>query len=184
MTAATNQNEFLDWYRPLHNRFLRYCDSRCIGLDSAEDLVQDAILSALESWDKLSDKNKLLAYMIGIVNNQLRNRLRSKAVHQRYLENRQRQLSIRLDNQAALVLDLEYLLKAMDELPEAQREAILLKAASGFSIQEIAKIQNSTPGAVKTRISRARQQLKRLIDEDGQPLTLAQRLRIYSSILL
>ncbi len=72
----------------------------------------------------------------------------------------------------------------MDELPEAQREALLLKAASGFSIQEIAKIQNSTSGAVKTRISRARQQLKRLIDEDGQPLTLAQRLRIYSSILL
>ena len=182
--AEQQQSEFLDWYRPLHAQFLRYCDSRCIGLDSAEDLVQDAILSALESWDKLKDKDKLLAYMIGIVNNQLRNRLRSKAVHQRYLENRRRQLTDRLESKPELVLDLEYFLNAMDDLPEAQREALLLQAVSGFSIERIAKIQQASPAAVKTRISRARKQLRQLVAADSQPTSLNQRLLTFSSILL
>lgn len=178
------QTAFLEWYRPLHQQFLRYCDSRCMGLDSAEDLVQDALLSALESWDRLKDKDKLLAYMIGIVNNQLRNRLRSKAVHQRYLDNRRRQLNDRLETRPELALDLEFLLRAMDQLPAAQREALLLQAVSGFSIERIANIQNASPAAVKTRISRARKTLRQLMAEDDRPLSLSQRLVALSSILL
>ncbi|MEL6140869.1 MAG: RNA polymerase sigma factor [Bacteroidota bacterium] len=181
---AQKKSEFLAWYEPLHDRFLRYCDSRCLGLESAEDMVQDAILSALESWDRLADKDRLLAYMIGIVNNRLRNRLRSKAVHRRYLEARRRQLTDRLPARPEAVLDLHYLLKAMDELPELSKEALLLTAVSGFSIKKVAEIQQCSEGAVKTRISRARAQLKELLAEDGRPMSLAQRLRIYTSILL
>jgi len=182
--SSQQKHEFLAWYEPLHDRFLRYCDSCCIGLETAEDLVQDAILSALESWDRLTDKDRLLAYMIGIVNNQLRNRLRSKVVHHKFLENRKRQLTDRLPARPEAVLDLHYLLKAMDELPILSKEALLLTTVSGFSIKEVAKVQQCTEGAVKTRISRARARLKELLAEDGRPMPLSQRLRIYTSILL
>ncbi|MEO0734682.1 MAG: RNA polymerase sigma factor [Bacteroidota bacterium] len=184
MTASAPQQEFLRWYAPIHERFLRYCDARTLGLKSAEDLVQDAVLSALEQWDQLEDKSRLLAYMIGIVNNRLRNELRSRKVHRTYLANRRRILEERLPARPEAALDLHFLLKAMDELPADQREAILLQAVSGFSIQEIADLQQTTPGAVKTKISRGRRCLKALLAEDGRPLSLRQRLHIYTSILL
>jgi len=184
MPTPSQQSAFLKWYSPIHDRFVRYCDARCLGLDDPEDMVQDAILSTLEQWNALADKDRLLAYMIGIVNNRLRNRLRSKAVHRRYVEARKRTLDERLPARPEAALDLHFLLRAMDELPGPQREALLLQAVSGFSIHEIAAVQQISPGAVKTRISRARKQLKDLLAEDGSPLSLRQRLHIYTSILL
>ncbi len=184
MTAPDTATAFMTWYALHHERFSRYCRSRALGLDSADDIAQDAILSALEQWDRLTDKSRLLAYMIGIVNNRVRNSLRSARVHQRFLEERQRQLSARLPARPELALDLHYLLRAIDGLPEASREALLLLTVSGFSIREIAEIQQSTEGAVKTRVSRARRQLRETFDEDGRDLPLAERLRIYASILL
>ena len=60
----------------------------------------------------------------------------------------------------------------------------LLTAVSGFSVKEVAEIQQTSEGAVKTRISRARKQLRDTFDENGKPLSVADRLRIYASILL
>lgn len=174
----------MHWYTPLHEKFSRYCQSRALGLRSGEDIQQDAILSALERWDRLEDKDRLLGFMIGIVNHRIRNVLRSKKVHDRYLGERRRILADRLPARPELALDLHYLLKALDALPEPAREALLLTAVSGFSIEEVADLQHSTPGAVKTRISRARSRLRDTFAEDGRSLTVAERLRIYSAILL
>ena len=180
----TTRAEFLQWYEPLHERFLRYCDSRALGIHSAEDLVQEAVLAALAGWDRLEHKDRLLGYMIGIVNNQLRSLRRRAKFRGEWSEERMALLESRLGGDAETALDLHYLLKAMDELPEDQHEALLLQAVSGFSIREIAEIQCVSEGAVKTRISRARAQLRELLSEDGRPLTVGQRLRIYASILL
>lgn len=177
-------DKFMRWYAPFHDRFMRYCQSRVFGLDSAEDIAQDAILSALEQWDRLEDKSRLLPYMIGIVNNRVRNALRSRRVAQRFVAERKRQLSDRLPARPEVALDLHYLLRAIDDLPAAAREALLLTAVSGFSIREVAEIQQATEGAVKTRISRARQQLRDTFAEDGRSLPLSERLRIYTSLLL
>jgi len=184
MTSTSTQQDFLRWYTPVHERFLRYCDARCLGLGSAEDLVQDAVLSALEQWDALENKDRLLAYMIGIVNNRLRNELRSRAVHRRYVEHRKRALSERLPARPEAALDLHFLLKAMDELSANQREALLLQAVSGFSIREIADLQQVSPGAVKTRISRARTRLKEIVGADERRADLRERLHAFTSILL
>ncbi|PHI21100.1 hypothetical protein CEQ90_04795 [Lewinellaceae bacterium SD302] len=184
MTQTTQQTQFLEWYRPIHASFLRYCDSHCLGFQQAEDMVQDAILSALEQWDAIENKDRLLAYMIGIVNNRRRNELRSKKVREKFLAERKRIIQVHFPSLPEAALDLHYLLKAMDTLPEAEREALLLFAVSGFSIREVAEIQVATQGSVKTRISRARKRLRELLAEDGRPLTLRQRLQIFTSILL
>ena len=56
-------------------------------------------------------------------------------------------------------MDREWLYKALSRLPEQQREAILLFEISGFSIKEIAVLQESSESAIKQRLSRGRQQL-------------------------
>ena len=82
-----------------------------------------------------------------------------------------------------VALDIQLLLKKLNELPEKQSEAITLFEISGFSIREIAAIQDSTEGATKTRISRGRQNLKELLSEKPGTMSVSQRLAVYASIL-
>jgi len=64
-----------------------------------------------------------------------------------------------------VLLDIQILYMHIRKLPEAQGDALLLYEISGFSMKEIAVIQNSTEGAVKTKISRGRKMLKQMLSE-------------------
>jgi len=37
----TAHQEFLDWYQPIHEPFVRFCSSKAIGWMEIEDLVQE-----------------------------------------------------------------------------------------------------------------------------------------------
>ena len=182
--ASSDHRAFMQWYTPIHERFARYCASRSLGLkEDGKDIMQDAILSALEQWPAIEHKGRLLSYMIGIVNHRLRNKLRSAAVHRRFVAERQRQLSERLPARPELALDLHHLLRVIDTLPEASREALLLHTVSGFSVREVAELQQASEAAVKTRISRARARLRRYTEAERR-MSLSDQLQTYASILL
>ena len=62
-----------------------------------------------------------------------------------------------------------HLRDAMAELPDDQREAIIMVGAAGFSYDEAAEIADVAPGTIKSRVSRARARLTELMgDVDGQ----------------
>ena len=182
MIASTPHQEFLDTYQPLHGQFIRYCSSRAYGLIETEDLVQEAILAGLENYERIRNKQQLLGFLIGVANNIIRNKRRRLKFKGHWDEQAFEKLQSRAPS-PDIALDLHYLLKAMDQLPEKQKEAILLFEVSGFSIREVSEIQQSTESATKTRISRGRQKLKDLLAEDSRSMTLSQRLAIFSSIL-
>ena len=52
---------------------------------------------------------------------------------------------------------------AIDALPEAFREVIVLREIEGFSYAEIARLLDCPPGTVMSRLARARQFLRRLL---------------------
>lgn len=174
------KHQFLEWYQPIHEPFTRYCSSRAYGLIETEDLVQEAVLAALQGFERLRDKEKLLSFMIGVVNNIIRNKNRRKKFKASWDEKVLEKLESQAQN-PEVALDIHYLLKALDQLPEKQKEAILLFEISGFSMKEISEIQESSLSATKTRISRGRQELKRLLSEDGRKMPLSKRLAIYAS---
>jgi RNA polymerase sigma-70 factor (ECF subfamily) len=64
-------------------------------------------------------------------------------------------------------LDLQDFRKALNELPDDQREAIILIGASGFSYEEAAEICECAVGTIKSRVSRARVRLQELLDIKG-----------------
>ncbi|MEM1321516.1 MAG: RNA polymerase sigma factor [Bacteroidota bacterium] len=182
MYAAHSHQEFLDWYQPLHEQFVRYCSSRSYGVIETEDLVQEVILAALEGFAKVRDKERLLGYMIGVANNMIRNKKRRLKFRGDWDQQAFEKLeSQQLDPEVAL--DIHYLLKAIEQLPEKQKEALLLFEVSGFSIREISQIQGASEAAIKTRLSRCRKKLKTLLAEDQRPMSMAQRLAIFSSLL-
>ena len=56
----------------------------------------------------------------------------------------------------------------LNQLPESQKEVILLLKVSGMSLEEVARATSSTVGAVKQKAHRAYEKLRRLLGEhDG-----------------
>jgi RNA polymerase sigma-70 factor, ECF subfamily len=168
--AEAVHEEFLALYRPIHDQFVRYCSNHAYGLIDTDDLVQETVLSTLQRFHAIREKHKLLGYMIAAANNIVRNHLR----RQKFTGTFNEKAFKRLESQGMspeTALDIHHLHLALQELPVKDKEAILLFEISGFSIDEIAVIQEATPGATKTRLSRAREKLRRMLDdsETGEP---------------
>lgn len=181
MKANTHQ-EFLSWYEPIHGSFIRYCSTVSYGIIETEDLAQEAILATLQNFSRVKDKQKLLGYMIGVVRNLVSNQRRRK----KFQANWDEALLEQLENHTQspeVALDIHFLLKALDQLPEKQKEAILLFEVSGFSMKEISVMQDSSVSATKTRISRGRKLLKEALADDTSKSSLTNRLAVFSSII-
>ena len=180
---ATIKSTFLKEYQALHEPFVRYCASRSYGLLETEDLVQESILIALENFEKIKNADRLLAYLIGIANNLTKRYSRRQKFSGHWQEEQVAKLESKLGD-AELSLDIHYLHQAIQQLPAAQREAVLLFHISGLSIKELADLQQSSESAVKTRLSRARATLKKILVDEDHHVPLSKRLAIYASVLL
>jgi len=178
-----NNQAFLHLYEPVHDQFVRYCSSQAYGILETQDLVQEAVLITLGAFDRIQNQQKLLSFMIGVVNNIVKNKRRRRKFQAEWDETVLAKLESQLQD-PDVALDIQYLLKALQELPEKQREAIMLFEISGFSIREISDIQASSVSATKTRLSRARKQLRTLLSEESGRLPISKRLAIYASIIL
>jgi len=63
-------------------------------------------------------------------------------------------------------VEFEEFRAALGELPQDQREALLLVGASGFSYEEAAAICECAVGTIKSRVNRARTRLAELLGID------------------
>ncbi len=74
-------------------------------------------------------------------------------------------------------LEFNELRMALAALPVDQREALILVGAGGLSYEEAAEICNCAVGTVKSRVSRARDALRRILEsgdfqrDDGRAVT-------------
>src|SRR3546814_2471389 len=62
-------------------------------------------------------------------------------------------------------LHLSDVQRGLLELPESQREALILVGAGGFSYEETAEICGCAGGTVKSRVARARVALEKIVTE-------------------
>jgi len=58
--------------------------------------------------------------------------------------------------------------RALEGLKPVQREAVVLHEIEGFSVEEIAEMQGVTLSAVKSRLTRGREKLRRYYERHGQ----------------
>ena len=165
-----SRTAFATTYRAVHAPFARYCASRCLGADDGtlDDVMQEAVLGALERMPAPESPERLLAYLIGVAKRQLANRLRAAEVRERYAQQRRHQLRRRLPDDPDAAVELALVLEAVDRLPERAREAILLTALSGLSLREVAAVQGGTEAAAKVRVHRARKRLLATLAEPGR----------------
>ena len=160
MTKGKQQEHFLLLYKPVHNRFERFCRARVYGRMEYQDLMNDTLLIAFQKLDSLKSEKAFLSFLIGISVRVLANHHKKKK--EELLLSKTESTSFDLqDVNAKTERDAEvYMLhKALEILPENQKECIILFEISGFSIKEIMTIQQVSESAVKQRLKRGRAKL-------------------------
>ncbi|MFY0594337.1 RNA polymerase sigma factor [Roseivirga sp.] len=169
--SNSKQTDFMTAYNGCHDRFLRYCSSLAYGKMDVQDLVQDVLLTAYHNYEKIEKKEQLLHYLIRAARNRSISLWRKQKNQQELTEIH----AERLADQGVspeTILDIQVLYRMLNKLPLKQKDALILFEINGFSMKEIAEIQHSNEGAVKTKISRGRKKLTALMsDKTSSPVS-------------
>jgi RNA polymerase sigma-70 factor, ECF subfamily len=153
---------FMVLYEPVHIAFQRFCRARAASSEEAKDLVSETVLRAFENLHKLRDEKAFLAFLFGIASNVLRKEYRRKKFRALFDSSKAERIpdpSSRSESE----IDAQLLYEAIQKLPAKSQEAIVLHSISGFSLEEVAAIQDSSLSAVKVRIMRAKERLGHLL---------------------
>jgi RNA polymerase sigma-70 factor, ECF subfamily len=147
---------FEDLVRQYAADLYRYAFWLARDRNRAEDIVQEALLRGWRAYPRLRAQAAAKGWLFSIVRNEY---LRSVQADSRQPENL---AEIEIPDDRASELGLE-MREALAALPASYAEPLALQVLGGFSCAEIAAMLGTTEGATMTRLTRARQALRRLV---------------------
>lgn len=160
--------EIFDRYSPrIYNFAYRFLKNS----EAAEDATQEVFVKMLKYANQFQGDAKLSTWLFSITANLCRDHLRK--ADNKTKESEETLLSlpatgeIAADEAMEKRQDAERVREALGLLTPEQREAILLSRYQGLSYAEIAKIAGCSEGAVKTRVFRAMETLKKALSQDA-----------------
>jgi RNA polymerase sigma-70 factor, ECF subfamily len=131
----------------------------------AEDVCQDAFITALERLEECRDPDRFQAWLLRIVRNRARDIRRRRQV--RLAQPLEAAWSTAGDSDPALDLqrsDLrDRLLAALARLPDVQRKVVLMYDLEGWPHREIAEQLELKEGTVRSHLSHGRRALRALL---------------------
>jgi len=128
----------------------------------AADVTQNTFLKAFICYGTLKDRDNPEPWLFTICNNEIGQLRRGRAKSVPQPEVRTRAAEPATDHTALYV--------AIERLPDAQRQVVMLKYFAGYSMREISLATAVEESTVKSRLYEARQALKRMLD--GMEFTL------------
>ena len=136
----------------------------CGERELADDLVQETMLKAWSARSGFEVGTNFRAWTFTI----LRNHYFTLQRRKRFVGEWDDGVAERLLSAPAAqdrVVELRDMLRALQQLPSDQREALILVGAGGISYEEAAKIAGVATGTVKSRVSRGRAALEALMND-------------------
>ncbi len=147
----------------------------------AEDLVQDTLLKALRARDHFMPGSNMRAWLLRILTNTFINRYRRGGLERSVLDGPDADpladgwvgaatMEAMRDPESGALRSLleKEIVKALDELPEEFRLAVVLSDVEELSYREIADIMGCPIGTVMSRLHRGRRLLKRRLYEHAR----------------
>lgn len=164
-TDAERRKRFESLVTVFHKDMYRYAAWLSRDPSIAEEVVQEALLRAWKSLHALREDGAAKQWLLTIVRRE----------NARYFE-RKRLETVDIDNltaaQSAMLAetddpDLDDVREAIYRLDDDYREPLVLQVLLGYSTREIAELIGIKPGAVLTRLHRARLKLKEMVNEEA-----------------
>lgn len=152
----------------------RFIHKRVLNPEDADDILQLTYLEAWRNRERFSGQATLSTWMCGIAQNLVRNhfrRLYAKPVHCEFDESlwHGQEENKNLDWEFEINRRLEKTLSAIDHLPAEMRKTLYASLETDGSYQDTADVLDIPIGTVRSRLSRAREHLKRATHNPSQP---------------
>ncbi len=149
-------------YEPVHERFARFCQVRTHNEEDAKDLVSETVLVAYEGFEKIKNKKAFIYYLFGVASRLIKRKYRTNKFWGTYDHDHAMEVKDPAIN-PEVAMDIQILYEALGKLPDKYKNALILFEISGFSLKEIQEIEGGTLSAIKSRVTRGREKLAKLI---------------------
>jgi RNA polymerase sigma-70 factor, ECF subfamily len=149
----------------LRPKLHRYCARMTGSVIDGEDVVQEAMMKAINGFPNAGPIADLDGWLFRIAHNAaldfLRRRRRYEAIH----SDEELEMIATLVNPASDREAAAASLRTFMRLPVAQRSCIILMDVLGHSLDEISQVTGASVPAVKAALNRGRKRLRELADE-------------------
>jgi len=160
----TKQVRYEALVKALHSDLYRYAYWLTHEKQVAEDLVQETFLRAWRALDSLKDEKAAKSWLITILRRENARRFERK----RFDMSEYEEATITDTKSVTTEQELEnhWLRDKIAKLPTEYSEPLILQVLGGFSGEDIANILDLNKNTVMTRLFRARNQLKEILEEE------------------
>lgn len=161
--------DFEQIYHDFFSQLLRIAYQFTFDMEASEDLCQEAFIRFYRHLERFPTCDDAKFWLIRVVKNLGINFYRKREKEQKKMERIQKMPQKQMKDGETLLLEKEMssqVKKALEQIPENLRQALILKEYSGMSYNEIAKAMNLTLSNVKIRIFRARALLAQLLNTE------------------
>ena len=169
-------NAFAELVRRYQAPVVHFCYRMIGSMEDAEDLAQESFLRIHRHLQRLRPKAKFSTIVFGIARNLTLNAIRDA-------NRRGRGRTDPMDGPRSAVLTIDHsrrpdrsahlreiedgISEALERLSPEHREVLLLRELQGLDYEEIGRITKVRRGTVKSRLARAREQLRAQIQQFG-----------------
>ena len=170
------REKFLEELELHFNSLYSYARWMTNGNEEAEDIVHDTVSRAIANWTQFELRTSMKAWLFTILKRVYLNRIRRAKIEVnsgRYpekddlLPSKEEERSPGRLPANLVRRDIE---AAMSALPEAQQSLIIMADMEGLTLQEISEVEEIPVGTVKSRLWRARSELRlKLLDYKENP---------------
>jgi RNA polymerase sigma-70 factor (ECF subfamily) len=144
-------------------RLRRYARALTRSADRADDLVQETLLRAISKSHLWQTGTDIRAWLFTIMHNHYVNMVRRAMRDEASVDIDQMSSSLVAITDPSASSQLRELEQSLARLPGEQREVILLVGLEGMSYETAAKVLSVPVGTVRSRLSRGRDALRRLM---------------------
>jgi RNA polymerase sigma-70 factor (ECF subfamily) len=156
-----NQSNFLKVVLPFKDKVFRLAKRLLVSTEEAEDATQELFLKLWRNKGKLEEYKNVEAFAMTMTKNYCFDRLKSKQasnltlVHSNYQE-KETALETKIEHQDSV----NQVHELIDKLPEQQKLVIQLRDVEQYDFEEIGKMLDMKPTAVRVTLSRARKTIR------------------------
>jgi RNA polymerase sigma factor (sigma-70 family) len=160
ITAAT-ELPFEEFFQTEHVRLARALYLLTGSAAEADELTQEAMVRVFERWDRVRKMDSPQGYLFRTALNLHRSRIRRLSSRARHVFT-----ATASTDPADLVQSRDSLDRALASLPTGQREAVVLVEWLGLGQDEAAAALGIKQGSLRARLSRAKADLRRMLEEE------------------
>lgn len=157
VAEAQRVETFEDFFHANYERLLRAMYLATGDRHEAEDLAQDAMARVYERWDRVRETEDPIGYVFRVALNRRRSLIRRLATAVKRTPRARTEASVEPTN---AIDDRDAIRRALQGLPDTQREALVLCDWLGMTDAEAAAALGISAGATRTRLHRARSAMR------------------------